>query len=58
MALEFSRVLEHIKQNMAQQYLDFKIIQIDLFEAASKLSIEIPYSRDELNEVQKEYIYK
>ena len=25
-----------------------------LFEAASKLSIEIPYSRDELNEVQKE----
>ena len=25
-----------------------------LFEAAAKLSIEIPYSRDELNEVQKE----
>ena len=29
-----------------------------LFEAACKLGIEIPYSPDELNQVQKGYFYK
>ena len=53
MALEFLKVLEHIKQTKDAAIFRLKIIQIDLFEAASKLSIEIPYSRDELNEVQK-----
>ena len=58
MVLAFSRVLEHIKQNMDAAIFRLQDHTDRLFEAASKLGIKIPYSPDELNQVQKGYFYK